>query len=102
MYGNEKRIHTRRKFLRDVVCEVFKYGRIHKYIDAKIINISTTGVCVETKNTTEPGAVMILCQHQQDAGTATPVQGPARVMWVAPSWESLAKGRFKIGLQFLE
>ncbi len=102
MYGNEKRIHTRRKFLRDVICEVFRYGRIYKCIDAKIINVSPSGVCIETENTTEPGAVINLCHHQQDAGTTLPVQGPARVRWVSPSWESLAKGRFKIGLQFLE
>ena len=101
MYRDEERTHTRKKLLRDVICEVFRHGSICKCIDARIVNVSATGACVETEKITEPGTILNLSSHQEGAEAAARVQGPAMVRWVSPSWSSQAKGRFKIGLQFL-
>ncbi len=101
MANTEQRKYPRRISIDALVYEVFAPNRNSECIDAKILNVSSGGVCIETKIPYEPGTVLSLFAHTQSTNPDIRIPASAEVRWVAPSWEALTDGRLKVGLKFL-
>jgi hypothetical protein len=100
-----------------LIYETFEPGPGVEKIDAKTLNVSSGGACILTESVHEPGMLLNLWPRLQGA-EANVKRGPliARVRWISPSWvthinahtgqgtmssETLVKGSFVVGLEFL-
>jgi hypothetical protein len=97
MAKKEKRIQHRTELLQSITYDiVMPMRRIEtiKTVDADLLNISNSGVCIKTKWANETGSVVRLKLPHH--GTDILVPSLAEVKWVSP-----ANDKFKMGLQFL-